>query len=93
MKTTLDLPDALVKEVKLRAVHQGKKLKDVVADLLRKGLSAEESEGKLETPILARDKDTGLLVIQGGRTANVTPDELADILNSQEAEWHGAPRR
>jgi len=40
MKTTLDLPDDLVKEVKLRAVLEGKKLKDAVADLLRKGLAA-----------------------------------------------------
>ena len=34
MKTTLDLPDALVKQVKLRAVREGRKLKDAVADLL-----------------------------------------------------------
>jgi hypothetical protein len=40
MKTTLDLPADLVKEVKLRAVHEGKKLKDAVAELLRKGLTA-----------------------------------------------------
>jgi plasmid stability protein len=40
MKTTLDLPDDLVKEVKLRAVHEGRKLKDEMADLLRKGLAA-----------------------------------------------------
>ena len=39
MKTTLDLPDALVKQVKLRAVREGRKLKDAVADLLRKGLA------------------------------------------------------
>jgi plasmid stability protein len=41
MKTTMDLPDELVKELKLRAVHEGKKLKDAVADILRKGLAAE----------------------------------------------------
>jgi hypothetical protein len=39
MKTTLDLPDELVREIKLRAVHEGRKLKEVVADLLRAGLS------------------------------------------------------
>jgi hypothetical protein len=39
MKTTLELPDDLIKEVKLRAVHDGKKLKDAVADLLRQGLA------------------------------------------------------
>ncbi|HZL36280.1 MAG TPA: hypothetical protein VFC78_13260 [Tepidisphaeraceae bacterium] len=40
MKTTLDLPNELIKEVKLLAVHEGKKLKDAVADLLRRGLDA-----------------------------------------------------
>jgi len=42
MKTTLDLPEELVKEVKLRAVHEGMKLKDAMAELLRKGLAAGE---------------------------------------------------
>jgi hypothetical protein len=40
MKTTLELPDDLVKEVKLHALRQGKKLKEAVADLLRQGLVA-----------------------------------------------------
>jgi plasmid stability protein len=39
MKTTVDLPDGLVKAVKLRAVHDGRKLKDTVAELLRTGLA------------------------------------------------------
>lgn len=38
MKTTLDLPDALMREIKLRAEQEGRKLKDVVADLLAAGL-------------------------------------------------------
>lgn len=37
MKTTLDLPDELMREVKIRAVHEHKKLKDAVAELLRQG--------------------------------------------------------
>jgi hypothetical protein len=40
MKTTLELPDDLLKQVKLRAVHDGMRLKDAVAELLRKGLAA-----------------------------------------------------
>lgn len=38
MKTTLDLPDEIVREMKLRAVVQGRTLKELVADLLREGL-------------------------------------------------------
>ena len=45
MKTTLQLPDALIKEVKVRAIHEGKKLQDAVAGLLRKGLDAEPANG------------------------------------------------
>lgn len=43
MKTTIDLPPDLVREMKLLAVHEGRKLKDVAADLLKRGLSSEKS--------------------------------------------------
>jgi plasmid stability protein len=46
MKTTLDLPDELMREVKIRAVHEHKKLKDTIAELLRKGIAA----GKARRP-------------------------------------------
>lgn len=38
MKTTLDLPDELIREVKLRAVVQRRTVKDLVAEFLRQGL-------------------------------------------------------
>ncbi|MEQ1806081.1 MAG: hypothetical protein ABL900_11970 [Burkholderiaceae bacterium] len=41
MKTTLDLPDELVRRVKLRAVQSDRKLKDTVAALLEAGLRAD----------------------------------------------------
>src|SRR5207249_380082 len=57
MKTTLDLPDALMKQVKLRAVHDGRKLKDTVADLLRKGLAvAAPSDDNSVEPTITKDK-------------------------------------
>jgi hypothetical protein len=40
MKTTIDLPDDLLKEVKLLAVHEGSRVKDLVAALLREALAA-----------------------------------------------------
>jgi plasmid stability protein len=39
MKTTLDLPDDLARAVKIRAVEENRKLKDTIADLLRRGLA------------------------------------------------------
>ena len=41
MKMTLDLPPGLVREMKLRAVNEHRKLKDIAAELLRRGLSAK----------------------------------------------------
>ncbi len=46
MKTTFDLPPDLVREMKLRAVHEGRKLKDVAADLLKRGLAGPEPAAK-----------------------------------------------
>ena len=40
MKTTLELPDEMMREVKIRAVHEHKKLTDIIAELLRKGIAA-----------------------------------------------------
>ena len=42
MKTTLDLPDDLMREVKIRAVHEHKKLKDAIAEFIRKGIAASK---------------------------------------------------
>ena len=47
MKTTFDLPPDLVRELKLRAVHEGRKLKEVAADMLKRGLAAPETAAKL----------------------------------------------
>jgi hypothetical protein len=40
MKTTLQIPDALMKRVKLRAVERGQKLKDAITQLLELGMAA-----------------------------------------------------
>ncbi len=48
MKTTLDLPEEIVREVKLRAVLQRRTVKDLVAELLRTGLGmAPPGRGEL----------------------------------------------
>ena len=40
MKTTIDLPEELVREMKSRAVQEGRKLRDVAAEIFRRGLNA-----------------------------------------------------
>ena len=42
MKTTLDLPDTLFTEVKMRAAKQNRKMKDIIAEALRRGLESPE---------------------------------------------------
>ena len=50
MKTTLELPDGLMKRVKLRAIHRNQKLKDAVAQLLELGMAASKSSGPPRAP-------------------------------------------
>jgi hypothetical protein len=68
MKTTLDLPDDLVKALKLWAVHEGKKLKDAVAETLRAGLAARAASAprrrRRERVRIEKDAKTGLPVIR-----------------------------
>lgn len=98
MKTTIELPASLVKQVKLRAVREGRKLKDAVADLLRKGLAAARDEkAKTQAPVVTTDKITGLPLIECKHAASpeeeMTPDRVAEVLFAQEVEWqHGAGR-
>lgn len=51
MRTTLDLPDPLFKEVKTRAVQQGVKLKELLATYIEAGLRAPQTLEK-NTPQL-----------------------------------------
>jgi hypothetical protein len=73
MKTTIDLPPDLVREMKLLAVHEGRKLKDVAADLLKRGLSA----GKTKTESTTR-RDFLLSAPVGA--PDMTPDRVRQIL-------------
>ena len=55
MNTTLDLPDDLMRAVKIRAVHEHKKLKDTIAELIRNGIAATKSpRPKLPKPVKLR---------------------------------------
>ena len=59
MKTTIDLPSELVRAIKLRALNENRRLKEVVTDLLRAGLKhggATETvpqKGRMDFPLFA----------------------------------------
>jgi plasmid stability protein len=97
MKTTLELPDELMRTVKIRAAMEGKKLKDVVAEALKAGLfltgsAAHSSRGiQVET-----DPGTGLPVVIAVADAPgsaLTPEELKrleqDTLNREDLRRAG----
>jgi plasmid stability protein len=83
MKTTLDLPDDLMREVKIRAVRENRRLKDAVADLLRRGLSQRRSEAKSPHRV-------ALPIVECGHKARpreeMTPERVAGILLEEESE-------
>lgn len=54
MRTTLDLPDSLFKEVKTRAVQQGVKLKELLATYIEAGLRGSPASAKDLAPENAR---------------------------------------
>lgn len=86
MKTTLELPDDLMREVKVRAAKQDRKLKDLVADLLRRGL-ADESDDVRTAP-----RRVQLPLIAGGHSANpddeMTADRVAEVLLADDLPAH-----
>ncbi|MES2660515.1 MAG: hypothetical protein V4689_17955 [Verrucomicrobiota bacterium] len=57
MKTTLDLPDDLMRGMKIRAATQGRKLKDVIADAIRESLLSKR-ETLNEAPPLVISRST-----------------------------------
>ncbi len=64
MKTTLDLPDELMRQVKLRAVHRNQKLKDAIAQLLQLGMaSAPEGAAPRRAPRPVRLRRRGRVTI------------------------------
>jgi hypothetical protein len=50
MKTTLDVPDELMRRVKMCAVQRNQKLKDTVAQLLEAGMAAAPADPRPARP-------------------------------------------
>lgn len=70
----------------MHAVMQGRKLKDVIADLLRRGLDAANEPAPALSRPFAKERRTGLPVINCRQPARVPPDLVSEILLEQEAE-------
>ncbi len=85
MKITLDLPSDLVREMKMRAAQEGRKLRDVATEIFRKGLSAQA-----QAPSTSRNR-VRLPLIQFpapvATSKELNPDEVSEVLLKQEVEW------
>lgn len=85
VKTTFDLPAELVRSVKLRALQQDRKLKDVVAELLRRALAEpleikdQSGRRRVELPLVR-------CAHPAAPDQTLTPDRVAAILEEQEAQ-------
>ena len=81
MKTTIDLPPELVKQMKLRAVNEGRKLKDIAAEIITRGLSEDKevsfplfSSARIET------NSNGLPVVVCGKDAPASRMTIEELL-------------
>ena len=84
-KTTIELPDELVRDLKVKAVRENRKLKDLVTDLLRQSLYAE-SKPKSEKLF----QRAPFPIFSGGHPAaegkELTPERLHEILLEDEVK-------
>lgn len=85
MKTTLDLPEELVREMKIRAAREGRKLRDVATEVVRRGLEQPDSPKKpghrVKLPLI---ESTEPVLPEN----QLTPEQIDEILLKQEVEWH-----
>ena len=82
---TLDIPPELVREMKLRAADEGRKLRDVAIEIFRRGLIQPNATGvavrrRVKLPLIQCRKPMA-------SAKKITPDEVADLLLKQEVEW------
>jgi plasmid stability protein len=89
MRTTLDLPDDLMRAVKMRAVRENRKLKDLVAELLRRGL-AHEPEAP-ETPRRRVRLPLVRCAHVAGPGEEMTPERVAELLLAEDARAVAGP--
>jgi plasmid stability protein len=87
MKTTLELPEDLIRALKIRAVNEGRRLKDVVADVIAIGLDRAPAEHG------ATGERVRLPLVECAHGASpdeeMTPERVAAILVQEEAGPEG----
>lgn len=79
MKTTIELPDDLMRAIKIRAAEEGRSMKELLTDLLRGALSTSRQRPKVK-----RLRYDQMPILTGGRKAppgkEMTPERVAEVL-------------
>lgn len=88
MRTTLDLPDSLLRELKTRAALNGQSLKSLLNDLIQRAMrlpatSDLAQQTTLGPPILKRLQDASPPLVQSTALTNA---ELEDLTLQQDVE-------
>jgi plasmid stability protein len=91
MKTTLDLPDELIRGVKLRAINQGRTVKDLVAELLRRGLGLEPEGPPKKRPAnsMVVTGENGLPIVRCAPNAPATRMSVKQLLSLEQEAQRG----
>ena len=88
MRTTIDLPDDLLRRAKAVAAIRGIKLKDLIASILAKGLSATAHE----TPMGQNRPLPPSILPAGRKIPSLTNAELEEIFLREDLEHWGLDR-
>jgi hypothetical protein len=85
MRTTIDMPDVLMRAAKARAAEHGESLKDLVNRALAHELGlpsgAARKTGRVALPLIARDAAPTILV---------TNDDIAAALEAEDIERYSS---
>jgi plasmid stability protein len=85
MRTTIDMPDTLMRAAKARAAEHGESLKDLVNRALAHELGLQSvlkrKTGRVALPLIARDATPAILV---------TNDDIANALDAEDVERYSA---
>ena len=85
MRTTIDMPDTLMRAAKARAAEHGESLKDLVNRALAHELGLQSvlkrKTGRAALPLIARDATPAILV---------TNDDIANALDAKDVERYSA---
>lgn len=86
VKTTLDLPDDVMRAIKVRAARQDRRIKDIVTELLRRSLAQDDvpapqqGSTRVEFPLIH-------CAHKASPDEEPTPERIAEILSEDEARW------